>query len=690
MTSNNALTITQTDFDTIKSNLKNFLRSQSRFQDFDFDGSGMSILIDTLAYNTHYMSYYLNMVANESFLDTAQLRSSVLSHAKTINYFPESKKSARTQVNIKVTPTNTESNTSTLILSRYTKLLGSDINGVNYPFVTLYSNTAAKLDGSFDLTGVNIAQGEVITLQYLMNAQNTKRRFKIPSMNCDTSTISVLVQESTSNTDIIEYLPSPAITDINGQSSVYFLEEEVDGTYTIVFGDGVLGKKPKDGNIIIVNYVDTVGELANKISSFTFSDRLGGLFADNVSVTATSATYGGSDKETIEDIRFRAPYSYVSQNRAVSKTDYETLIKKDYENIDSIAVWGGEDNDPPIYGKVFISMKTKNNYFLTNLEKEQIKDDLIRNRNVLTVTPEFVDPSYTYLLVRGDVYYDPKLTFATADQLLAFVRASILDYETDDLISFTGVFRKAKLQQYIEQSERSITGSDIRILLQKRVILTPYQSKDYTIDFGVPITKGTYNNSLTTYPQIKTLDKNKVEREVFFEEVLSVASGIAGFKIVNSGINYDTAPEVIIVGDGSGAVAKAQVAGGRITAIVMENRGTGYSRATASLNSELGSGAQLETILENRVGNLRSYYLKDTGEKVTVNDNAGTIDYVSGKITFTSLLPRDIPQNTYYPENTLTVIVPVNKEVILPLKNRIIDIDDGDPLAIQVNIAMEE
>lgn len=690
MTSNNALRVTETDFDSIKENLKNYLRSQSEFQDFDFDGSGMNILLDTLAYNTHYMAYYLNMVANESFLDTAQLRSSVLSHAKTINYIPESMHAATTQINVVVTPSATEAEDAVVTIGRYTKLLGTDIDGINHPFVTVNSNTASKVNGSFTFNNLHIKQGEVITLQYLMEASNTKRRFRIPSANCDTDTISVLVQESTSNTDISEYTLATDITLLENDSKVYFIEEEVDGTYTVSFGDGVLGVKPKDGNVIILSYIDTVGSAANKISNFSFVDRIGGLFSDNVSVTALSATYSGSEKETTDEIRKRAPYSYVSQNRAVTKLDYETLLLKDYDNIDALAVWGGEENDPPTYGKVYIALKTKDNYFLTNLEKERIKETIINNRNVLTVIPELVDPSYMYLLIRGSVYYNPKVTTATTDSIETFVRAAISDYETDDLNSFSGVFRKAKLQKYIEDSDSSITASDISILLQKRITLTPLQTKTYSVDFGVPIRKGDFNSALSTYPQITVLDKNNVERQVSFEEVPSINSGIAGFKITNGGINYSVAPTVNIVGDGTGATAIARLAGGRITNIEVTNKGTGYTRAFVTLVGGDGAGAQAEAVLETRIGKLRSYYIQSNGERIIVNSDAGDVDYLAGTVKLTSLNARAVTSNDYYDENVLTINVPIDKEVILPMRNRILDIDDSDPISIQINISPEQ
>ena len=266
MPANTTLTVTDLDFDSIKNNLKTFLRSQSRFQDFDFEGSGMSVLLDLLAYNTHYNAFYLNMIANEMFLDTSKLRQSTVSHAKLINYVPESSHGAETKLNIRVTPAAGEDqNTSSLTLDKYTKVYGASLNGVNYPFVVLDSYTVNKDGSSFLFSNVAIKQGEVITRQFLMDPTNTKRRFEIPSANVDLSTVIVTVQESASDTETSVYKVAEDLTEITRDSKVYFIEENEDGNYRLYFGDDVIGKKPIDGNIINVTYIDTAGSVANKI-----------------------------------------------------------------------------------------------------------------------------------------------------------------------------------------------------------------------------------------------------------------------------------------------------------------------------------------------------------------------------------------------------------------------------------------
>ena len=686
MPANTTLTVTDLDFDSIKNNLKTFLRSQSRFQDFDFEGSGMNVLLDLLAYNTHYNAYYLNMIANEMFLDTSKLRQSTVSHAKLINYVPESSHGAETKLNIRVTPSvNEDQITNSLTLNKYTKFFGASLDGINYPFVALNSNTTFKEDGSFLFSNVVIKQGEVITRQFLMDPTNTKRRFEIPSANVDLNTVIVTVQESASSTNTSVYNIAEDLTEITANSAVYFIEENEDGNYRIYFGDDVIGKKPTDGNIINVTYIDSVGSIANKINVFTLSANVGS-FDDNVIVSSTGSSYSGSEKETIEQVKYRAPYYYSAQNRAITTYDYETLVTKDYPNIESVAVWGGEDNVPVIYGKVFLSLKTKENFFLSNLEKENIKDTLIRNRNVLTVSPEIVDPSYTYIIVRGTVYYDQDATQYDATAVKNIVKAAIEDYKTDYLGKFKSSFQKSVIQQYIQDSESSITGSDLKIILQKRVPLTLSQSKNYTIDYGIHIKKGDFSSSISSYPSLGIVDTNFVTRQVFFEETPSIASGIERIDIVNGGINYSTVPTVTITGDGTGATGYAKLFGGRVASIVMTNKGVNYTRATVSVSGDTGTGVIVTPILQSRIGVLRTYYLNSNGEKVFVSENAGTVDYDSGIIVLKSLLPVSVLSNSYYETNVLTINTFVDREIITSIRNKILDIDVNNPLSSQIEV----
>lgn len=689
MAANTVLTVTDLDFNTIKNNLKTFLQNQSRFQDYDFEGSGMSVLLDVLAYNTHYNAYYLNMIANEMFLDTSQIRQSTVSHAKLINYIPESRHGAETKVNITVTPDNTEIDPNDpiteLTLEKYNKFIGSSVDGVNYPFVAINSNTVTISDGSFYFSNVILKQGEVISRQFLMTGTNTKRKFDLPSANIDTDTLVVRVQESQSNTYTTTYTLVDDVTGIKSDSNVYFLEENGSGTYSIYFGDNILGKRPANNNIIICTYLDTLGSTGNKINKFGIIDSIG-IFNNNVSITAIGSSYSGGERETIDQVKHRAPYYYAAQNRAVTAGDYETLVTKDYPNIDSVSVWGGEENDPPVYGKIFLSLKTKENFVLSVLEKENIKDTLIRNRNVLTVFPEIIDPDYKYVLVRGKIYFNPNVTSLTSGEIRTYAKTAIEDYSDQNLNQFRSVFLKSKMQGYIEDSDSSITSTDLSVFLQKRIALDLNTTKNYTVEFGVPIRKGDFKTAFSTYPSVAVLDNSLVQRKVLFEEVPSIESGIDRIEITNGGINYTSIPTITITGDGTGATATAKISGGKIYEISITNKGINYSRAFVTISGGGGNGAIVKPILEARTSFIRSYYLKTTGEKIFVNNNAGKIDYDSGTITFTSLTPLEVVKNDFYDANILTVNVPIDTEIINSSKEKIVIVDVNDPLAVQLEV----
>jgi len=686
-----SLRITELDFLSIKENLKTFLRSQEEFQDFDFEGSGISVLLDILAYNTHMMGYYLNMVGNEMFLDSAQIRNSIVSHAKLMNYVPGSPEGALVKANIQVTPSNAENqDVNVITLEKYTRFLGTDIEGINHQFVTLNSNTAAKEGSSFLFSNVYLKQGEVITLQYLMEATNEARRFEIPSRNVDTTSIAISVQESSANLDTTVYTLSEDITEVTSASTVYYIEENENNNYSFYFGDDVLGRRPIDGNIIICTYLDNVGTLSNSIDQFVSVEPVAGLFTDNVRVTANGSSYGGSDRETIEQVRFRAPYFYTTQNRAVIESDYETLLLKDYNYIKSISVWGGQKNDPVVYGKVFVSIQTKGNYALTNFEKENIKNSLIGTRSILTVTPEIIDPDYVYILVKGNVHYNPKLTSLTSGELLTLVKAAIQDYVDNELSNFKSTFRKFMLQEYLEEAEKSITGSDLEIFVEKRVVLDTTRTRTYTIKFNMPLKKAVDTNRLLTFPQIELYDASGAAHdEASFEEVPEALTGIASIELTDSGVDYTSVPIVTVLGDGSGATAEAEILSGHVNRINVTNPGTNYSTAVVTIIGGDGAGATAVPRFQVRTGTLRTYYYKSNREKVIINANAGTIDYDVGIITLNSLRVYSVYGTPYYLENVIAINIQPEDEIIPPLRNRIIDIDMNNPRTFQINMIAE-
>ena len=687
--SNTVLRVAELDFDDIKLNLRDFLRSQSQFSDYDFEGSGLNILLDILAYNTHYMAYYLNMIGNEMFLDSATNRNSVVSHAKHLNYVPNSLKASTALVDIVITD-DIESAYSTYTIPAYTKFMSQQIDGTNYSFVNIDAYTASKnvVSQTFTFSNVSLMQGDFITYNASVDSTNTKRRFLIPSSNIDTTTLIVTVQNSSLDSTISTYTLADDVTQLNGNSKVYFLEESDGGRYTIYFGDNYIGKNLTDGNILKLKYLDTDGALANKANSFTVMDTLSPF--ETVSVNPIIAAYGGSDRDTNDRIKFLAPRFYTAQNRAVTKDDYGTLLLKDYPNIETISVWGGEENDPVVYGKIFISMKPKSGYAITDLEKDRIINEIISGRSILTVIPEIVDPDYLYLKFDISVNYDSTLTSSDEESLKNIVKTTISNYNNTDLEQFNSTFRSSKLQNLIDVAEKSFLGSDLITIAQKRFEPTLNESKNYTLDFNIPLNRGTFKDKLYSYPSFQVLDNQGVSRDTLIEETPLSYTGIDSIQVLNSGSGYSDSPIVKITGDGTGATAKAIVVNGKIVSIEVVNTGSDYTAAVVSITDTTGSGATATPTLSGQVGILRTYYvLTTTGEKVIINSNAGKINYSTGRINLYNFKPLSISTNPNYSSGVLTINAIPAEKTIHPLRNRILSIDSLDPIAIQVTMENE-
>lgn len=687
---NTNLRISEVDFDSIKANLKTFLRNQSEFSDYDFEGSAMNILLDVLAYNTHYMAYYLNMTANEMFLDTAQLRNSVLSHAKLLGYIPRSRTGSAAEVNVQVTPPPGDV-TTTLTLPRYTKFFSEAIDSVNYNFVTLDSYTTTKTAANtFLFSNVAIKEGETVSFQFLQDQNNPRQRFSIPSESIDTSTLTVVVQTSVSNTSQDTYTLADDLTELNGDSKVYFLDETENGTYTLYFGDNTFGKSLSNDNIIFLTYVDTNGSAANKANVFTLAAPVGGF--SNTQVFTVSKAAAGSDRETIEDIKFRAPIYYTTQNRAVTKNDYSLLLKRDYPNIESISIWGGEEYDPPQYGKAFISIKPTEGFSLTSSQKLSIINDVIKTRSILTVTPEIIDPDYLYLRLAIDVYYDPSKTTRTADEIKTIVRQTVLNYRDTNLNTFNSVFRNSKLQYAIDQSEKSITSNDVDVFMIKQIQLNNGIQQNYEVDFFSPLNRGSLQERLVSRPTVSVYDSSNILRDVYFEEIQGSFTGVDSVSMITPGSGYSDSPVVTINGDGTGASATATVVNGQITNISITNRGANYTVATVSITDTTGSGATAKANLLGRNGTIQSYYLKEGGDKIIVNPKAGTINYDTGLVVLESLTGFSVGATPYFglEQNIFTIQVKPAEPTLFPIRNRIVTIDENDLSSIEINVYADD
>ena len=471
----NKFVVSDLDFDAIKSNLKSFLQDQAEFSDYNFEGSGFAVLLDTLAYNTHYLGFNANMVANEMYLDSADIRKNIVSLAKMLGYTPSSAKSPIADVDI----TLNNATGSTITMNKGTTFT-STIDNTTYQFVTNQDITILPQDGVYKFSNVNLYEGTLVTFRYTVDSTDVDQKFVIPSVNADTSTLKVTVQNSSTDTTLNTYTLASGLRSLTDTSKAYFLQETDTGKFEVYFGDDVLGKKLSDGNIVILEYIVTNKTEANGASSFTLSSSIGG-FSD-VSVSTNSSAQGGAEPETKESIRFNAPLQYTSQDRAVTTTDYETLVKSIYPNALSISAWGGEDDETPVYGVVKIAIKAASGTTITNATKTDIVTKL-KPYNVASVRPEIVDPETTSLVLTSSVKYDKKGTSKTSETLKSEIVTAITNYNTNTLSQFDGVFRYSKLTGLIDDVDNSILSNITTVKMRKEFIPTIASSTKYDIYF---------------------------------------------------------------------------------------------------------------------------------------------------------------------------------------------------------------
>jgi hypothetical protein len=679
------LKVTDLDFDTIKTNLKSFLNQQSEFTDYDFEGSGLNILLDILAYNTHYNAYYLNMVANESFLDTAMLRDSVISHAKTLGYTPYSTTAPVATINFEA---KSASNTAgTLTLPAGFVFLSNQIDSKAYNFVVLEEVTATKANSSYLFENLDIYEGQLVTYRFTHNsASNPKQVFTLPDANIDTKTITVQISPSAGNTSLSVYNNVTDILDVNVESEVYYLQENKSGKYQIYFGNDVVGKSLPDGAIVNVTYLLTNGTAANKANNFIAGVTAADSLAESISnfvITPVSAASGGSDRESVDEIKFGAAAQFSTQNRLVSFKDYESYIKKNYPSIDSLSVWGGEDETPPVYGKVYISLKPKTNYFISETEKIRIVEEIIKPKAVVAVDAEIRDPEYLYLLVENYVEYDKRKTTSSIESLKNAIRNSILVYRDTNINKFDSTFVLSKLQDSIDSVDlNAIKGSETILRLQKRFEPLLNSSKTYEIAFNAQLHRGTTVNKLTT-SQFDMFDNNGVRRTAQIEETPESFTGVSEIQVVNGGSGYLALPTVTITGDGTGATATAKITNGKVESIIITNRGINYSRAIVTITGGSGYGAAGLAILDGRFGTLRAVYYDVSAQRQVINANAGTINYDTGLVTIDNLRILSVEPT----DGLIRVNIEAEKGIIKSSKNTIITIDSDDPASIATVIA---
>jgi len=473
----NKLQVSDFDFDDIKANLKSFLQDQSEFQDYDFEGSGFAVLLDLLAYNTHYLGFNANMLANEMYLDSADIRKNIVSLAKMLGYTPTSPKSPTATVDILMN--NIPTTVATITMAKGTAFTTS-VDGETYQFVTNAVHTLTPTNGVYKFSNIPLYEGTLVTFKYTADSTDVDQRFVIPSVSADTSTLKVSVQNSASDTTTSTYTLATGVTSINATSKVYFLQEMEDGKFEVYFGDDVLGNKLDDGNIVILEYIVSNKDEANGASSFTLSGSIGGY--SDVTLTTVSSAQGGAEAQTKESIRYNAPLQYSAQDRAVTTGDYETIVQSLYPNAQSVSAWGGEDDETPVYGVVKIAIKAASGSTLTNTTKTNLVTQL-KKYNVASVRPEIVDPETTSILLTTNVKFDQNSANKTADTLKSDILTTLTNYNTNTLTQFDGVFRYSKVTGLIDNTDSSILSNITTLKIRKDFTPTLAVSSKYNVYF---------------------------------------------------------------------------------------------------------------------------------------------------------------------------------------------------------------
>ena len=511
---NKRLRVTELDFDNIKDNLKTFLKGQNQFKDYDFEGSGMNILLDTLAYNTHYLGFNANMVANEMFLDSSSLRSSAVSHAKTLGYEVTSARAPTATLNVSLSTT-----AATKTMSAGTAFT-STVDGTSYQFVTTSDITSTNTGSNIPFDSVTVYEGTYVITKYLVDSSDVDQRFILTDPRSDTTTLTVKVQNSATDTTTTTYTKATDITQLSPSSTVYYLQEVETGRYEVYFGDGIVSQSVSDGNIIQLQYVVTNKTESNGASSFSAPTAIDGV--TNITVTTVASASGGAEPESIQSIKLNAPLDYASQGRAVTTKDYEVYVKRLFPTTQAVSVWGGEDgsydsstgvSSTPEYGKVFISIKSTTGVDLTTAQKTNLEKELAPYK-VASITPVVVDAETTSIILGITIMYDSSATTYTAAQIASLVATTVSNYNASDLQTFNTPFRHSKLLGLIDGTDTSILNSVATVTMAKLFTPTLSSSTDYRLNFnnkfynpvsgynasagGIIASTGFYLNSVTT------------------------------------------------------------------------------------------------------------------------------------------------------------------------------------------------
>jgi len=620
------------------------------------------------------------------FLDSALQRSSVVSHAKLMNYVPRSAIGPIAEINVifsGVTTTN-------FTIPKYTNFLSEPMDGVNYNYVTTSETTVGVIGTVAKFPLIELKQGSISSYSFTVNSTNNPNyTYEIPDSNIDLSTIEVLVQQSSTNTYYDIYNSQTSYLELGPTDKVYFVQEAVNGNYQIYFGDGVLGNKLSDGNIISVTYLTTSGTAGGLANNFVLMDNIGSYSA--LTINPIMAATQGTEKESIASIKFQAPKAFASQGRAVSKNDYITAVQQNSLGIsfDAVSVWGGQENKPPVYGQVFIALKPAGAYDLTTTQKELIMSQVLKPISMMTVEPVIVNPDYTYIQVSANVLYNSAQTTLSSGTMQTGIQTAIYNYASTKLNTFNSTFSSYDVLNTINSYNKSILSSDFTIKVQKKFYPTIGTATTYNLYFNSSLKRGMFGSSLTTYPGITIVNPSNITTNltgIYFEEVPTLTVGVDSISVINTGYNYTKTPTVVINGDGTGATATAKIVNNKLYSVTVTNAGVGYTTALATIvpatGDATGTGAGVVLKLQGQYGTIRSYYNDTVKGKIVVSENAGTIDYENGVISLVNMNPVAIENDL----GQLTVSIEPTTTIISSSLNRIITIDPYDPSAVTISI----
>ena len=634
---------TNLDFDQIKTSIKDYLRANSTFSDFDFEGSNFSVLIDTLAYNTYITAFNSNMIVNESFLDSATLRENVVSLARNIGYTPRSRTAARATISFTV---STSENTPTLTLQRGLVCVGN-ANDTTYTFSIPENITATVVDGVASFSNIDVYQGTYLTKRFDYDG-SLDQRFILDNSFIDTSTLTVYVRKTTESGLGIEYAGIDNILQTDGNSRIYILQEVQDEKYEIRFGDGIIGKKlgdqvGGDGTVITANYIISDGEEGNGASVFSFSGSIVTasntlINPGNITITTNQASQNGSSIEPINSIKYYAPRMYSAQNRAVTSRDYEAIIKRIYPETESVAVVGGEELDPPEYGNVLLSIKPKNGSFVSDFNKSRILSQL-KQYTVSGINPRIVDLKILYVEIDSSVYYN-STQVSSADSLKTRVLNGLTKYsESLDLNKFGGRFKYSKVLRVIDDTDTAITSNITKVKIRRDLKASLNQFAQYELCFG---------NRFHVNPTGLNIKSTgfKISGEsstVYLTDTPTIASG--GRDITNvsdAGNLFLTRPTNLNVKKGVISVVKMDSTGNRTT--IIKDAGTvDYEKGEIILSTiNITSTTKENGIIEiqafpesNDVVGLTDLYLSFDVSKSTINmvrDVIASGDEITGNV----------------------------------------------------------